>query len=113
MADYSIITKTIQKGPIEKLKKKSITWLQEEPALPSSFNPGKQGNDSEVGVPLEEGEKDPICFPIFSWSLILVGFSMLVTVVVIMGQLVLDWTQGNLSQVTRKNITNEIVTKCT
>ena len=94
------------------MKKKSITWLTEEQSSPSSFHPGKQMSDSEVGIPLEEADKDPICFPIFSWSLILVGFSMLVTVVVIMGQLILDWTQGNLNQATRRNLTAEVITKC-
>merc|ERR1711892_1563074 len=93
-------------GKIQKLKKKSISWLHEESTTPTRFNPEKPINETEIGVPMEEVDKDPICFPIFSWSLILVGFSMLVMVVVIMGQLVMDWSQGNLNQeMERKNLT--------
>merc|ERR550519_2382133 len=40
------------------------------------------------------GPGDPLCFPIFRWSLILVGLVMLGLVLVVLGQLVADWAAG-------------------
>merc|ERR1712154_282830 len=89
-------SKPTNTSKIERLRK-SIAWLPEDLHLSTPLE-----NETKSGLPLEEVEKNPICFPIFSWSLILVGFSMLITVIIIMGQLIIDWMQGSLNNVSKQ-----------
>ena len=41
-----------------------------------------------------EGEPEPYCFPVFRWTLIIVGLAMLVCVLFVMAQLLVDWGRG-------------------
>ena len=53
------------------------------------------GPASELGLAKEvEHEPEPYCFPVFRWSLILVGLAMLVCVFVVLVQLLVDWGRG-------------------
>ena len=41
-----------------------------------------------------EKDPEPACFPVFRWSLILLGLGMLVCVLVVLVQLLVDWGRG-------------------
>ena len=57
--------------------------------------PSWPGPASELGLAKEvEVEPEPYCFPVFRWSLILVGLAMLVCVFVVLVQLLVDWGRG-------------------
>ena len=45
-------------------------------------------------APSKEADREPYCFPVFRWSLILVGLGMLVCVLVVLVQLLVDWGRG-------------------
>ena len=40
-------------------------------------------------------EAEPYCFPVFRWSLILLGLAMLTGVFVVLVQLLVDWGTGS------------------
>ena len=44
--------------------------------------------------PSKEPDREPYCFPVFRWSLILLGLAMLVCVLVVLLQLLVDWGRG-------------------
>lgn len=65
----------------------------EEFQIPISVNnsgPSWPGPASELGLD-KEVEPEPYCFPVFRWSLILVGLAMLICVFVVLVQLLVDW----------------------
>ncbi len=55
--------------------------------------PSWPGPASELAI-AKESEPEPYCFPVFRWSLILVGLAMLVCVFVVLVQLLVDWGRG-------------------
>ena len=44
--------------------------------------------------PIKEPDREPYCFPVFRWSLILLGLGMLVCVLIVLVQLLVDWGRG-------------------
>lgn len=55
---------------------------------------GEQWSDAHDGQVPKEVEPEPYCFPVFRWTLIIVGLAMLVCVLVVMAQLLVDWGRG-------------------
>ena len=52
------------------------------------------GPEHSEGGESKEQDREPYCFPLFRWSLIMLGLGMLVCVLVVLVQLLVDWGRG-------------------